>query len=93
MHHPEAGTMTLSHEALPLNQAQGQRLIVYLATAGTPDHDAMTLPDMLASPRPPRTGTTSSAESTAQATASPCSDPTTPHPDPTRSHDRPPHDR
>ncbi|MCP2244563.1 helix-turn-helix transcriptional regulator [Lentzea aerocolonigenes] len=92
MHHPEVGTMTLSHEGLTLNRAQGQRLIVYLATPGTPDHDAMTLLDLAAAiPRPPRTGTTSSAESTARASASPCSAPTTPLPDPTRSRARPPH--
>lgn len=41
--HPSVGTMTLSHEILNLNRANGQRLVVYLAVPGTPDHDAMLL--------------------------------------------------
>jgi hypothetical protein len=40
--------MTLSHEGLSLNRAQGQRLIVYMAPPGSPDHDAMTLLDLAA---------------------------------------------
>lgn len=46
LRHPEVGTMTLSHEGLSLNRAQGQRLIVYMAPPGSPDHDAMTLLDL-----------------------------------------------
>ena len=49
LRHPEVGTMTLSHEGLSLNRAQGQRLIVYMAPPGSPDHDAMTLLDLAAS--------------------------------------------
>ena len=41
-------TLTLSTLGLPLAGAEGQRLIVYLARPGTPDHDAMTLLDILA---------------------------------------------
>ncbi|TCC02824.1 helix-turn-helix transcriptional regulator [Kribbella soli] len=48
LRHPEVGTMTLSHEGLSLNRAQGQRLIVYMAPPGSPDHDAMTLLDLAA---------------------------------------------
>ncbi|MCL2586378.1 MAG: helix-turn-helix transcriptional regulator [Streptosporangiales bacterium] len=43
--HPLVGNMTLAHETLDLNRADGQRLIVYLAEPGTPDHDAMLLLD------------------------------------------------
>lgn len=49
LRHPEVGTMTLSHEGLSLNRAQGQRLVVYLAPPGSPDHDAMALLDLAAS--------------------------------------------
>ncbi|MFJ8077948.1 helix-turn-helix transcriptional regulator [Streptomyces sp. NPDC096176] len=49
LRHPEVGTMTLTHEGLSLNRAQGQRLIVYMAPPGSPDHDAMTLLDLAAS--------------------------------------------
>ncbi|MBB6348194.1 helix-turn-helix transcriptional regulator [Nonomuraea muscovyensis] len=49
LRHPEVGTMTLSHEGLSLNRAQGQRLVVYMAPPGSPDHDAMTLLDLAAS--------------------------------------------
>ncbi|HEY1698713.1 MAG TPA: helix-turn-helix transcriptional regulator [Trebonia sp.] len=43
--HPLVGTLRLAHEVLDLNRADGQRLIVYLAEPGTPDHDAMLLLD------------------------------------------------
>jgi transcriptional regulator with XRE-family HTH domain len=43
--HPAVGTLTLAHENLELNQAGGQRLIIYMAEPGTPDHDAMILLD------------------------------------------------
>jgi transcriptional regulator with XRE-family HTH domain len=46
LRHPEVGTMTLAHEGLTLNRAHGQRLVVYLAHPGSPDHDAMTLLDV-----------------------------------------------
>jgi transcriptional regulator with XRE-family HTH domain len=49
LRHPEVGAMTLSHEGLTLNRAQSQRLIVYMAPPGSPDHDAMTLLDLAAS--------------------------------------------
>jgi transcriptional regulator with XRE-family HTH domain len=45
--HPRVGRMTLGYESLPLAGTGGQRLIVYLAQPGTPDHDAMVLLDML----------------------------------------------
>lgn len=40
--HPAVGTMTLTHEVLRLSD-DGQRLCVYEATPGTPDHDSLTL--------------------------------------------------
>jgi transcriptional regulator with XRE-family HTH domain len=44
--HPEVGSMTLSHEVLEVVRTLGQRVVVYSADPGTPDHDAMTLLDM-----------------------------------------------
>lgn len=44
--HPEVGTVTLTHEVMPLNHTDGQRITLYMAEPGTPDHDAMTLLDM-----------------------------------------------
>jgi transcriptional regulator with XRE-family HTH domain len=44
--HPEVGTMTLSHEVMEINRTDDQRIVVYSAEPGTPDHDAMTLLDM-----------------------------------------------
>lgn len=46
--HPAVGTMTLAHESLELTRTDGQRLVVYMAAPGTPDHDAMVLLDMTA---------------------------------------------
>ena len=56
LRHPEVGAMTLAHEGLTLNHAQGQRLIVYMASPGSPDHDAMTLLDLTASGSPASSG-------------------------------------
>jgi transcriptional regulator with XRE-family HTH domain len=47
--HPAVGTMTLAHESLELTRTDGQRLVVYMAAPGTPDHDAMVLLDMASS--------------------------------------------
>jgi transcriptional regulator with XRE-family HTH domain len=44
--HPVVGPLTLTHEVLPLNRTDGQRIVIYLAVPGTPDHDAMTLLDL-----------------------------------------------
>lgn len=44
--HPEVGTLTLDHETLTVNRADGQRLVVFLAEPGSPDHDAMALLDI-----------------------------------------------
>jgi transcriptional regulator with XRE-family HTH domain len=43
--HPAVGTMTLAQETLGLAGTGGQRLVIYLAEPGTPDHDAMVLLD------------------------------------------------
>jgi len=41
--HPRVGLLTLSYEVLTPARTDGQRLVVYQATPGTPDHDAMLL--------------------------------------------------
>jgi hypothetical protein len=45
--HPQAGEFTLTNEVLYL--ADGQRMSVYQAEPGSPDHDALTLLSMIAS--------------------------------------------
>ncbi|WP_433679799.1 helix-turn-helix transcriptional regulator [Nocardia sp. CA-119907] len=50
--HPAVGRMTLSYEVFTVARDQGQRLVVYQAEPGTPDHDAMMLLDFAA----PRAG-------------------------------------
>ncbi|HKT02711.1 MAG TPA: helix-turn-helix transcriptional regulator [Rugosimonospora sp.] len=47
-HHPHVGTLTLAFQGMQLEATPGQRLGVYVAEPGTPDHDAMTLLDMTA---------------------------------------------
>ncbi|WP_225726893.1 MULTISPECIES: helix-turn-helix transcriptional regulator [unclassified Nocardia] len=39
--HPDVGEMTLTYEAYEVGRSDGQRLIVYQAEPGTPDHEAM----------------------------------------------------
>jgi transcriptional regulator with XRE-family HTH domain len=62
-HHPQVGIFTLSGQSMNLEGTPGQRLGVYTAEPGTPDHDAMLLldaivseparhPDMKAKPQP-----------------------------------------
>lgn len=46
--HPHVGTITLTAQAMHLEGTPGQRLGVYLAEPGTPDHDALLLLDMAA---------------------------------------------
>jgi hypothetical protein len=50
-HHPQVGDLTLSGQSMHLDDTPGQRLGVYTAEPGTPDHDAMLLLDLTA-PRP-----------------------------------------
>jgi transcriptional regulator with XRE-family HTH domain len=47
-HHPHVGTITLSFQGMQLEGTPGQRLGVYTAEPGTPDHDAMILLDLTA---------------------------------------------
>lgn len=51
-HHPTVGDLTLGFQAMQLEGTPGQRLGVYFAEPGTPDHDAMLLLDLTA-PRTP----------------------------------------
>ncbi|MBO8194332.1 helix-turn-helix domain-containing protein [Streptomyces oryzae] len=44
--HPDVGEMTLSYEVMTISRTDGQRLVTYQATPGSPDHDAMLLLDM-----------------------------------------------
>jgi hypothetical protein len=55
-HHPHVGTITLTAQSMHLEGTPGQRLGVYVAEPGTPDHDTMLLLDLTApgpvAPRP-----------------------------------------
>jgi transcriptional regulator with XRE-family HTH domain len=55
--HPHVGTITLTAQSMQLEGTPGQRLGVYVAAPGTPDHDALLLLDLTAPPpaAPPRT--------------------------------------
>ncbi|MFB7498698.1 helix-turn-helix transcriptional regulator [Streptomyces sp. NPDC056161] len=46
--HPRVGTITLNFQGMALEGTPGQRMGVYIAQPGTPDHDAMLLLDMTA---------------------------------------------
>ncbi|MFD6529461.1 helix-turn-helix transcriptional regulator [Streptomyces sp. NPDC060184] len=48
VHHPKVGVLTLSSQSMNLEGTPGQRLGVYTAEPGTPDHDAMLLLDLTA---------------------------------------------
>jgi len=61
--HPVVGTMTLAHESLELTRTDGQRLVVYMATPGTPDYDAVVLLDMAGFADPDATPEDSSYDS------------------------------
>ncbi|MGW3245519.1 helix-turn-helix transcriptional regulator [Streptomyces sp. NPDC001070] len=50
-HHPRVGTVTLTSQSMHLEGTPGQRIGVYTAEPGTPDHDALLLLDMTA-PQP-----------------------------------------
>lgn len=47
--HPVVGDMTLGYESMELTDTGGHRMVVYHATPGTPDHDAMVLLDLASS--------------------------------------------
>ena len=56
-HHPQVGTLTLTSQSLHIEGTPGQRIGVYTAEPGSPDHDAMLLLDMvdmgdMTAPRP-----------------------------------------
>lgn len=50
--HPRVGTLTLAFQGMALEGSPGQRMAVYTAEPGTPDHDAVLLLDMTAPPTP-----------------------------------------
>ncbi|MFI5475219.1 helix-turn-helix transcriptional regulator [Streptomyces cacaoi] len=52
--HPQVGLITLGFQGMALEGTAGQRMGVYTAEPGTPDHDAMLLLDLTASPTEPR---------------------------------------
>ncbi|MCX5554855.1 helix-turn-helix transcriptional regulator [Streptomyces sp. NBC_00038] len=53
-HHPHVGTITLTSQSLQVEGTPGQRIGVYTAEPGTPDHDALLLLDMTAPQPGPR---------------------------------------
>ncbi|MGW3725042.1 helix-turn-helix transcriptional regulator [Streptomyces sp. NPDC000851] len=50
-HHPRVGTITLSYQSLEIEGSAGQRLGVFTAEPGTPDHEAIVLLDEAAEQR------------------------------------------
>ncbi|MGW9133476.1 helix-turn-helix transcriptional regulator [Streptomyces sp. NPDC055681] len=40
-HHPQVGTVTLSYQSMEIEGSTGQRLGIFTAEAGTPDHEAL----------------------------------------------------
>ncbi|MFI0242529.1 helix-turn-helix transcriptional regulator [Streptomyces sp. NPDC016845] len=48
--HPQVGTLTLTSQSLHVEGTPGQRIGVYTAEPGSPDHDALLLLDMTARP-------------------------------------------
>ncbi|WP_432011208.1 helix-turn-helix transcriptional regulator [Streptomyces cucumeris] len=54
--HPEVGAMCLDFEVMAIFRTDGQRLVTYQATPGTPDYDAMLLLDMASPEEPELTG-------------------------------------
>lgn len=53
-HHPHVGTITLTSQSMHVEGTPGQRIGVYTAEPGTPDHDALLLLDMTAPQPGPR---------------------------------------
>lgn len=54
-HHPQVGTLTLTSQSLHIEGTPGQRISVYTAEPGSPDHDALLLLDMTAAVPSPST--------------------------------------
>ncbi|WP_331772655.1 helix-turn-helix transcriptional regulator (plasmid) [Embleya sp. NBC_00888] len=50
--HPQVGKITLAFQGMALEGTPGHRMGIYTAEPGTPDHDAMLLLDMTATPTP-----------------------------------------
>ncbi|MEV2193637.1 helix-turn-helix transcriptional regulator [Streptomyces phaeochromogenes] len=60
-HHPEVGDLTLGYQSLRLEGTPGHHLLAYNAEPGTPDHDAVTLLDLLAHQPPSASATPGTA--------------------------------
>ena len=54
-HHPQVGTLSLTSQSMHLEGTPGQRIGVYTAEPGTPDHDALLLLDLTHTPAGTRT--------------------------------------
>jgi transcriptional regulator with XRE-family HTH domain len=65
--HPQVGVLTLSGQSMELEGTPGQRLGVYTAEPGTPDHDAMLLLDLTAPQPVERPGTKAEQEGRTQS--------------------------
>jgi transcriptional regulator with XRE-family HTH domain len=65
-HHPRVGDLTLSGQSMHLEDTPGQRLGVYTAEPGTPDHDAMLLLDLTAPQSAERLGAKAGQEGRAR---------------------------
>ncbi|MFF4230847.1 hypothetical protein [Streptomyces sp. NPDC001820] len=50
-HHPDVGDLTLGYQSMQLEGTPGHRLVAYYAEPGTPEHNALVLPDMAAGER------------------------------------------
>jgi transcriptional regulator with XRE-family HTH domain len=55
--HPRVGRITLGFQGMALEGTPGHRMGIYTAEPGTPDHDAMLLLDMTATPAEPKPST------------------------------------
>ncbi|MBY8881468.1 helix-turn-helix transcriptional regulator [Actinacidiphila acidipaludis] len=51
--HPQVGDLTLGYQPMQLEDTPGHRLVVYYAEAGSADHDAMVLLDLLGTQNAP----------------------------------------
>ncbi|MFE7571548.1 helix-turn-helix transcriptional regulator [Streptomyces sp. NPDC057539] len=53
-HHAEVGDLTLAHQSMQLEGTPSHRVLLFFAEAGTPEHDAIALLDLLGGKAPRR---------------------------------------